>query len=333
MEKNKRYIDRTRVYSGPISQVYSAKDQASGKLVALKIVDVDFVVKPHNIKREIEFLQHQRDTENKGILKYLDSYAFGDDKILVTEFYQINLNQLIEKNVKSSIKYNWNDPSKNQTILRNKFPIDSIGKIFYSLCKTLSYLHDECNIIHRDIKPSNIYFKNEESLDQPILGDFGIIYQLDSPPMDEPLQDKYTDVCTGVYKPPELCLGLTDYGPKIDIWSLGIVISKLYSNDGLECLFDANNRGDLALIDSIFRHFGTPSTTDNSSIELYWPEMKGKSSFEAFEFIPNKRMSAKEMLPRCPENILEVWNNMMIYESSNRSSANDLKVKLEPYCM
>lgn len=77
----------------------------------------------------------------------------------------------------------------------------------------LAYLHRK-GVIHRDIKGSNILINNRGELK---LGDFGLarFYQ-------KRRRSDYTNrVITLWYRPPELLLGTTVYGPEVDMWSAG----------------------------------------------------------------------------------------------------------------
>ena len=86
-----------------------------------------------------------------------------------------------------------------------------------SFCKQmlsgLAYLHHK-GVIHRDIKGSNILINNRGELK---LADFGLarFYQ-------KRRRSDYTNrVITLWYRPPELLLGTTVYGPEVDMWSAG----------------------------------------------------------------------------------------------------------------
>jgi CTD kinase subunit alpha len=88
-----------------------------------------------------------------------------------------------------------------------------------SLCRQmlagLAYLHHK-GVIHRDIKGSNILINNRGELK---LADFGLarFYQ-------KRRRSDYTNrVITLWYRPPELLLGTTVYGPEVDMWSAGSV--------------------------------------------------------------------------------------------------------------
>ena len=79
----------------------------------------------------------------------------------------------------------------------------------------LAYLHHK-GVIHRDIKGSNILVNSRGELK---LADFGLarVYQ-------KRRKSDYTNrVITQWYRPPELLLGTTVYGPEVDMWSAGYV--------------------------------------------------------------------------------------------------------------
>lgn len=79
----------------------------------------------------------------------------------------------------------------------------------------LAYLHHK-SVVHRDIKGSNILVSNRGVLK---LADFGLArwYQ-------KRRKADYTNrVITLWYRPPELLLGATVYGPEVDMWSAGWV--------------------------------------------------------------------------------------------------------------
>ena len=88
-----------------------------------------------------------------------------------------------------------------------------------SLCRQmlagLAYLHHK-GVIHRDIKGSNILVNHRGELK---LADFGLARFY-----NKRRQLDYTNrVITLWYRPPELLLGATVYGPEVDMWSAGLV--------------------------------------------------------------------------------------------------------------
>lgn len=321
-----RYNNKETIYNGPNAIIYKATDKKTENVVALKVVDIDLCMKPHNIRREITTLKK---LHNEGVLSFIDLYSYGDDIILVTPYYSFDLDQWIKRCTKKRVKFNLEDPTQNLTSYRSEFPIDKIEPIFTSLVKTLKYLHEDEGIIHRDIKPSNIFFESENS--PPVLGDFGIIYNTRDPPADEPFENKFTDVSTGIYKAPELCFGMSDYVQPIDIWSLGILLSVLYSTTGASCIDEEGNFHDLTLISSIFQNFGTPLTSDVADKRTYWPDAnRPLSHLNKFNFTKCPRKPCNEILPRCNNSkILQIFDKMMVYQSDERITAKSIITCLE----
>ncbi|NXC30381.1 PAK3 kinase, partial [Campylorhamphus procurvoides] len=79
--------------------------------------------------------------------------------------------------------------------------------------KGLDFLHSN-GVIHRDIKSSNILIRTDGCVK---LGDFGLCGQIN-------LEQSYRNSVTGTswWMAPEVVTS-KPYGPKVDIWSLGIV--------------------------------------------------------------------------------------------------------------
>jgi CTD kinase subunit alpha len=83
----------------------------------------------------------------------------------------------------------------------------------------LAYLHQK-GVIHRDIKSSNILLNSRGELK---IGDFGLARFF-----QKRRRADYTNrVITLCYRPPELLLGATIYGPEVDMWSAGYVSPQL----------------------------------------------------------------------------------------------------------
>ena len=83
---------------------------------------------------------------------------------------------------------------------------------------------------------------------------------MDGDTASEPANEKITDVGTTAYRPPELLFGHRGYDCSLDLWAAGCVVTEAITG-GERTLFDAGPLGsELALIHSIFKTLGTPSS-------------------------------------------------------------------------
>lgn len=83
----------------------------------------------------------------------------------------------------------------------------------------LEHCHSR-GVLHRDIKGSNLLISNDGVLK---IADFGLA-NFYEPCQSQPLTSR---VVTLWYRPPELLLGATEYGPAIDLWSAGCILAEL----------------------------------------------------------------------------------------------------------
>lgn len=329
MEHHKRYTDKKRIYSGPYSDVYSATNGDTP--VCLKVVDADIRLKPHDIKNEIRILKRLK---HSAIIPILDNYEWLDDIVMITPLYKHTLNELLERKYsKRTVKHDLVNPiNPPKVVLINKATDQDVLPMLTKLAGALEYIHSH-EIIHRDIKPTNIFFM-DDTLANPVIGDFGISYDNNNTVQikDEPPEHKYTDVCSGIYKPVELCLGKSDYSYELDIWSLGITMSYVYSKS-FRSIFDRENAAeavvnDLSLINNTFEVLGTPHITPSRELneKLYWPDMNNdKYYFKNLNFIPKAGVDTQVIFPLSRnEEIIETLGRMLVYDLQLRISSRDL---------
>jgi len=103
-----------------------------------------------------------------------------------------------------------------------------VAKIVKQVCSAISYLHSK-NIVHRDIECSNIMFSTESEDSEVKLVDFGSACELEMVP-NHPGAFKFLKEKTGSLNTmaPEVIRG--KYGPKADVWSIGVVAYTLLNN-------------------------------------------------------------------------------------------------------
>ena len=92
-------------------------------------------------------------------------------------------------------------------------PEQEVQRIFRQIVLGLQYLHNK-SIYHRDLKPENILLDINYNIK---ICDFGLCKC--SPPNER----LHTPCGSPFYAAPEIIAGQSYYGPKADIWSLGII--------------------------------------------------------------------------------------------------------------
>lgn len=191
-----------QVGEGTYGQVYKAHSERSGALVALKRIRMDAEKEgfPVTSMREIKLLQALRH-ENVVRLHEIMTSSSGS-VYMVFEYMEHDLNGILAH------------PGVTFTESHRK-------SLASQLLSGLAYLHKRA-VLHRDLKGSNLLLSNEGVLK---LADFGLARSY-----YKRRKGDYTNrVVTLWYRPPELLLGATQYGPEIDAWGAGCLFLELFT--------------------------------------------------------------------------------------------------------
>lgn len=312
-----------KIGGGRFSDIYKiTKKDNPDKYYALKIVDPDDVRPPHNIRNEIRILENLKETyktnPNDNVI-LLESVLFNNMEYgLIFPYYDSTLNNVIKNNIKKQSKFN-HDGTVTQ-IKKNIMPISYLKSLTIGILNGLDWLHNQ-GIIHRDINPNNILINDKQG---PIIIDFSISYKIPNNNGLETDNRKFTDIATGYYKAPELLLSKRDYNEKVDIWSLGIILILLSSENGSH-IFDIDSmHSDLVLLSNILSTFGSPPEN--------WSDCKGLDSFESMNntFFSKSPKPWSEIVPRLyfedsddSLKLRKVFQGLVEYETSFRLSAAD----------
>jgi MAP/microtubule affinity-regulating kinase len=89
---------------------------------------------------------------------------------------------------------------------------------FQQIISAVRYCHEEKNVIHRDLKPDNILFDSENNIK---IADFGLSEEF------VPGEKFFTFCGTPEYMAPEVFQGHKFDGPKVDVWSLGVMLYEM----------------------------------------------------------------------------------------------------------
>lgn len=284
------------IYHGPYSSVYKHHNHA------IKVVDEDIKVPPHDIHREINLLQQLHHDNIIPIIKVEHKH---EDILMYMPYYEQDLYGMMMNKSKKRTRF---VEGEIQVINVNQIPESHIETIVDGIFQAIEYLHQH-EIIHRDIKPHNFLMKDEIT---PIICDFSTaIHNCDH-------QLKVHDICSNYYKPLEVIFGL-DYGLEVDIWSLGIMLTYLYSNNCQPALYPAETN-DFNLIDAIFTTFGTPSLTKGIN---YWPQIFDVENFRLIKLNPKSR--SQDIFPRCSNHqLVELYHSICNINSQERISINGI---------
>ncbi|XP_027733838.1 serine/threonine-protein kinase PAK 3-like [Empidonax traillii] len=184
-----KYIELENIGSGAFGAVCKALDTATGGQVAIKKISLQETSKELTLN-EVEVMRTNR---NSNIVNYLDSYIVEEELWLVMEY------------VDGGTLYD--------VISETCMSEGQMAAVSRECLQGLYFLHSN-GVIHRDIKSSNILIGTDGSVK---LADFGLSAQLS-------LEQSYRNSVIGTswWMAPEVVIS-KPYGPKVDIWSFGIV--------------------------------------------------------------------------------------------------------------
>ncbi|XP_068855332.1 serine/threonine-protein kinase PAK 3-like [Aphelocoma coerulescens] len=189
-EPRRKYSAFEELGRGGFGAVYKALDASTGQQVAIKKMALQEEMSEELAVNEIVAM---RDSRNPNIVSYLDSYLVDGELWLAMEFM---------------------DGGTLYDVVGAVYLEEGqIGAVCRECLQGLHFLHSR-RVIHRDVKSCNILVSTDGSVK---LADFGLCAQL------TPEHDKCSSsVGTPSWMAPEVVRGEA-YGPKVDIWSLGIV--------------------------------------------------------------------------------------------------------------
>ncbi|CCM01583.1 uncharacterized protein FIBRA_03643 [Fibroporia radiculosa] len=259
-----------QVGEGTFGQVWKARNSRDGRFVALKKIRMEAERDgfPVTAMREIKLLQSLR---HDNVVQLYEMMVSNGSVFMVFEYMDHDLTGVL-----------------SQT--QFTFTEAHLKSFCRQMLAGLAYLHHK-GVIHRDIKGSNILINNRGELK---LGDFGLarFYQ-------KRRRSDYTNrVITLWYRPPELLLGTTVYGPEVDMWSAGCIMLELFTK---KPVFQGND--EIHQLDVIYKILGTP-------VVEHWP---GMMSLPWYELV-----KPKETIPNHFRQLFEKWLSPMGLDLAER---------------
>lgn len=192
----KQFCSITKIGEGTFGEVFVGTDRRSLDKVAIKKMDLN-----DNYEEDlITEIQMMQSSKHDNIVRYIDSYKWGDDLWVVMEYMTGgSLTEILEQ------------------FKHIRLTEEQIALICFECLKALEYIHSN-HRIHRDIKSDNVLLTNEGEIK---LADFGYTVQL-----TQKKDKRNTTIGTPYWEAPEVITGDL-YDTKVDIWSLGIMAMEM----------------------------------------------------------------------------------------------------------
>ena len=218
-DTNKRYRFERILGQGAYGVVFSAFDKKTKRYVAVKKVEevFDTITDSKRMLREIKILQSMKHENVTSLIDVIipktQSYRKFNSVIVVLDLMDTDLYHIIYS--------------------EQRLSIDHRRYFMYQLLRGMKYIHS-ANILHRDLKPSNILVNANCDLK---ICDFGLarvqngssnsslLTQGNGDANEQDFMSEY--VTTRWYRAPEVLLTSGQYGPELDIWSIGCIFAEL----------------------------------------------------------------------------------------------------------
>merc|ERR1712137_41544 len=190
------FTDMVKIGEGAAGEVFLATDTRTNERVAIKKMQLNEESLPL-IVTEVDIM---RSSNHPNIVNYIDSFLVDDQLWVAMEFMGGGcLTEVLDQYPK---------------VLMTEPQMAHVAK---ETLECLVYIHN-LHRIHRDIKSDKLLLGSDGSVK---VADFGYAAQL-----TKTQQKRNTVVGTPYWMAPELIRGY-DYGPKVDVWSLGVMMIEM----------------------------------------------------------------------------------------------------------
>nr|CAD1826347.1 unnamed protein product [Ananas comosus var. bracteatus] len=289
-----------QIGEGTYGQVYMARETKTGEIVALKKIRMDNEREgfPITAIREIKILKklhHQNVIQLKEIVTSPGPEKDEQGKPAEGNKYKGSIYMVFE--------YMDHDLTGLSDRPGMRFTVPQIKCYMKQLLTGLHYCHVN-QVLHRDIKGSNLLIDNEGNLK---LADFGLARSFSS----DHNGNLTNRVITLWYRPPELLLGATKYGPAVDMWSVGCIFAELLHGKPI-----LPGKNEPEQLNKIYELCGTPD-------EVNWPGVTKIPWYNNFKPARPMKRRVREVFKHFDRHALDLLERMLTLDPSQRISAKD----------
>lgn len=205
-----RYQIMEYLGSAAFSKAIQCLDLRTGNHYCMKIIEnnKDYFDQSIDEIKLLRFINCNGNPDDMNILRIYDYFYHNEHLFIVTELLKDNLYDY----------YKFNKEKETEEY----FTVGRLQKITWQILKGLEYIHN-LKLIHCDLKPENILIKSYSRTEVKII-DFGSSCYI---------HDHLSSyVQSRSYRAPEVIIGCK-YDYKIDMWSLGCILSELFTGSVL----------------------------------------------------------------------------------------------------